>query len=391
MVTPTQNNVTLDPQAAVITPYKIDVPEDIIRQTRERLRNIKWPDVPFDDSARYGASFPYLKSVLSYWAEEYSWRAWEDKLNSHPHFLTEVDGLDLHFWHVRGTKPGSIPLLLLHGWPGSPIEFWDLIGPLTDPAAHGSPDAPSFDVIVAELPGFGFSGKPTEAGWGPTRIANALHELMHGVLGYSSYAVHGEDWGTLIGARIARLHPENVAALHITMPYTGPHSDFVPTPEWGAHMYGLTGYLHVQSLVPDALTVGMADSPLGLAAWVLEKFDAWSDSKDDLESVFPRDLLVTNLHFYWLTGSIVSSTRLYRESALEGGEVIGLPQIPVPTGLAVFPGEPFASPREWLEGVYTIERYTEFESGGHFAALEKPEMVLNEIRAFFPTYFGENV
>ncbi|YCK79637.1 epoxide hydrolase (plasmid) [Arthrobacter sp. D3-18] len=374
----------------MITPYKIDIPEDLIRQTRERVRQTRWPVIPQGESTRYGASIPYLKNMLSFWAEEYSWRAWEQKLNSRPHFLTEIDGVDIHFWHIRGAKPGSVPLLLLHGWPGSPIEYWDLIGPLTDPAAHGAPDAPSFDVVIAELPGFGFSGKPVDAGWGPERMANALHELMHDVLEYPTYAVHGEDWGTLIGARIARLHPNEVAALHITMPFTGPYGDFVPTPEWGGRMYEATGYLHVQSLVPDALTLGMADSPLGLAAWVLEKFSAWSDSSGDLDAAFSRDILLTNLHFYWLTGSIVSSTRLYRESALEGGDVIGPPQIPVPTAVAAFPAEPFASPREWLEGVYNIARYSEFESGGHFAALEKPEIVLDEIRAFFPAYFGEN-
>lgn len=384
--TPTQEDSAAT--NAAIRPYQIEIPEEVIRQTRERVRQTRWSAIPQGDLSRYGASVSYLKNFLSFWAEEYSWRAWEQKLNSQPHFMAEVDGLDIHFWHIRGAKPGSIPLLLLHGWPGSAIEFWDLIGPLTDPAAHGAPDAPSYDVVIAELPGFGFSDKPVEPGWGPTRIANALDSLMHDVLDYGKYAIHGEDWGTLVGARIARLHPEHVAALHITMPFTGPYGDFVPTPEWGGAMYAATGYLHVQSLIPDALTIGMADSPVGLAAWVLEKFNAWGDTGGNLESVFSRDVLLTNLHFYWLTGSIVSSTRIYRESALEGGDVIGPPQIPVPAGIAVFPAEPFASPREWLEGVYTIERYTEFENGGHFAALEKPEHVLDEIRAFFPNYFG---
>ncbi|HWI70976.1 MAG TPA: epoxide hydrolase [Baekduia sp.] len=371
----------------MVEPHQIAIPEETLKATRERLRGIRWPDARGADRERYGASVPELRGILEYWAEEYSWRAWEEKLNSRPHFLTTIDGVALHFWHIRAAKPNAIPLLLLHGWPGSAVEFWELIGPLTDPEAHGAPAAPAFDVVIAELPGFGFGGKPTEPGWGPTRMAEALHTLMHESLGYTRYAVHGEDWGAVVAAKIARRHPDAVAALHVTMPFSLPYGEFAPAPEWDAHMYSVSGYSHAQSQVPDALTLGMADSPLALAAWVLEKFVAWSDNDGTL-AAFNRDVLVTNLNFYWLTSSIVSATRIYRESALEPEPIMAPPQIPVPAGIAVFPKEPFASPREWLEGVYDVQRYRTFESGGHFAALEQPEVVLSELRAFFPTYIG---
>jgi microsomal epoxide hydrolase len=370
----------------VVTPFQIAVSDESIDDLRERIRRVDWARLPFSDGERYGASVPLLRRVLEHWGGAYSWRDWEAKLNSNPQFTSSVDGLDLHFWHVRGANPDSIPLLLIHGWPGSAVEYWDLLGPLTDPAAHGDPDAPSFDVVLVELPGFGFSAQPSEPGWGPNRIADAFDALM-GELGYPQYAVHGGDWGTLLGARMARRHPEHVSALQISMPFTGPYGDFVPTPEWGGAMYEATGYLHLQGLIPDAVTVGATDSPLALAAWVIEKFEAWSDSGERLEDTFSLDVLATNLSFYWFPASIVSATRIYREATLEGGDIVGPPQIGVPTSVLVFPKEPYQSPRAWLEGVYRIERYSEFDSGGHFHSLEKPAETLAEIRAFFPKYF----
>ncbi|HLR97764.1 MAG TPA: epoxide hydrolase, partial [Jiangellaceae bacterium] len=214
----------------MVVPYEISVAEDVLIDTRERIRATRWAEPVAGDEWRYGASIPYLKDLLDYWAESYDWRTWEAKLNSQPHFMTTVDGLDLHFWHVRGKKENSIPLLLLHGWPGSVIEYFDLLGPLTDPAAHGQPDQPSFDVVLAELPGFGFGGKPAEEGWGPTRMANALDALMREKLGYEHYGIHGGDWGTLLGAKIARLHAGPVAALQVSMPMSQPHSGHTPSP-----------------------------------------------------------------------------------------------------------------------------------------------------------------
>jgi microsomal epoxide hydrolase len=364
------------------------VSDERLADLRQRLQSIDWDRLPADDLGRYGAPLNEIRDVVDFWLSEYSWRRWEESLNDRPHFLATVDGLDLHYWHIRSGQQGAIPLLLLHGWPGSVIEFWDLIEPLADPAAHQAPDAPAFDVILAELPGFGFGGKPAEPGWGPARMAGALGRLMHDVLGYSRFAVHGEDWGSIVAAGIARQYPEHAAAIHITMPYTPPHGEFAPATEWEAQLTAIGGYSLVQSQVPDALTLGMTDSPLALTAWILEKFLAWSDNDGTLRSAFDYEHLVTNLHFYWLTSSIVSSTRIYRESALDEDEIVVPPQIPVPAGIASFPKEPFGSPREWLEDVYDIRRYSVFESGGHFAALEQPGVVLKELREFCPGFFA---
>ncbi|MBT2266038.1 epoxide hydrolase [Rhodococcus enclensis] len=339
---------------------------------------------------------------MEYWSDGYDWRNWERQLNSRPHFIHTVDGLDLHFWHVRGVSSGSIPIVLIHGWPSSAFDFWELLGPLTDPAAHGAADETSFDVIVIELPGFGFSGKPTEPGWGVTRTADAFHALVHDILGYDRYMVHGEDWGTVVGAGMARRHPESVTALQIAMPYVPPYGEFAPDPEWDARLHDLGGDSCVQNQIPDALTMGMVDSPLALTAWVLERFAAWSDNDGSVTSALSLDALVTNLHFYWVTSSIMSAARFYREAALEGAEAsehnatgaigapvieaIGLPKLNVPTGVIALPSEPFLSPRPWIEGVYNLQRYSTFERGGHFAAFEEPDIVLSEIRAFFSDY-----
>jgi pimeloyl-ACP methyl ester carboxylesterase len=373
----------------VLAPHRIHVPDSVLEETRRRIQEVRWDAVPPGDATRYGVSIQDIRRVLDHWAGDYSWRDWEARLNAVPHFTATVDGIEQHFWHIKGEGRDAIPLLLLHGWPGAAVEFWELIGPLTRPAQHGRPDARAFDVVIAELPGFGFSGKPVEPGWGLSRTADALHEVMNGVLGYASYCVHGEDWGSLIAARMASRHASEIAAFHITMPYAEPYGDIPRDPDWDAHMYDVTGYDHVQAQIPDALTVGMVDSPLALTAWVIEKFTAWSDLRGSVVDTYGLDHLVTVLHFYWLTSSIVSSTRLYREVALEGPPTSGPPQIPVPAGVAVFPKEPFGAPREWLEAIYDIRRYTVFEFGGHFAALERPDDVLNEIREFFPAFYGQ--
>jgi epoxide hydrolase len=382
------------------TPHEINVPQERLDHARDRIRSIDWDAVLDGDRDRYGASAEDVRAVVEYWAEEYSWRDWEERFNAQPHFTHEVDGLDLHFWHVRGTSEDSIPLVLIHGWPSSAFEYWSLVGPLTDPAAHDEPHAPAFDVILLELPGFGFSGKPGP-GWAVTRTADAFHELVHNVLGYERYVVHGGDWGTVVGAAMARRHSDAVAALQVTMPYVPPYGEFAPNPEWDAQIHSIGGDSCVQNQMPDALTMGMVDSPLALTAWVMERFAAWSDREGSVTSAFSLDALVTNLHFYWVSSSIMSATRFYREAALEGAEAselqrddtiglppmeaIGLPKIEVPTGVVALASEPFASPREWLEGVYDVRRYATYDRGGHFAALEVPDLLLSEIRAFFPS------
>lgn len=368
-----------------IRPYRIEVPEAVLTDLRERLARARWPAELPGTGWRQGADLPYLRSLCDYWRSDYDWRAHESRLNALPQFIAPVDGLDLHFIHVPGRGDNCLPLLLLHGWPGSIIEFEHLIGPLTDPAAHGAPSAPAFDVVVPSLPGFGFGGQPAEAGWGATRIAAALDALM-GMLGYPRYAIQGGDWGTILGRRMARNHRDHVTALHVNMAYAPPPPDTPPNAAAAARGYDLTGYLHLQSTRADTLTVGLGDSPLGLAAWMTEKFHSWSDCAGSVENAIPRDTLLTNLMFYWAPNSTGSATRIYLETALEGDDIWATPRVEVPTAVAAFPKEPYLSPRPWVERLYDVRRWTDMPRGGHFAALEAPELLLQDMRDFLQPF-----
>lgn len=368
-----------------IRPYRIEVPEAVLTDLRARLARVRWPVELPGSGWRQGADLPYLRSLCDYWRSGYDWRAHESRLNALPQFIAAVDGLDLHFIHVRGRGDNCLPLLLLHGWPGSIVEFEHLIGPLTDPAAHGAPSAPVFDVVVPSLPGFGFGGQPAEAGWGANRIAAALDSLM-GTLGYPRYAIQGGDWGTILGRRMARNHRDHVIALHVNMAYAPPPPDAPPNPAAAARGYDLTGYLHLQSTRADTLTVGLGDSPVGLAAWMAEKFHSWSDCAGNIENAIPRDTLLTNLMFYWAPNSTASATRIYLETALEGDDIWATPRVEVPTAVAAFPKEPYLSPRPWVERLYDVRRWTDMPRGGHFAALEAPELLLQDVREFLQPF-----
>ncbi|MGE0688845.1 MAG: epoxide hydrolase, partial [Dehalococcoidia bacterium] len=328
----------------------------------------------------------FVRDICAYWQSEYDWRAAETRLNRHPGFLCEVDGVDVHFWHVRSARRDAVPLLLIHGWPGSIVEFDQLIEPLTSPLD----DEPAFDVVVPSLPGFGFGGKPRERGWSPIRIADAFTRLMTQELGYDRFGVQGGDWGSSIGSRIAQRHPEHVVALHINF-FNVPPPEKVAAEDQAlldrrnAFMARETGYSNVQRTKPDSVTLAQTDSPAGLAAWVLEKFHGWSDHRGDLLSVFDRDTLLTNLMFYWAPNSTASAARIYYESQHDPAGPL-VERIEVPTGIAAFPAEPWRTPRSWVEPRYNIQRFTEMERGGHFAALENPEGLLREIRAFFAGY-----
>jgi microsomal epoxide hydrolase len=367
-------------------PFRISVSDDLLSDLRRRLRQTRWPAVIERAGWNYGADISYLRSICDYWQNGFSWRRREAELNLIPQYLSRVDGLDLHFLYVKGQGSRSIPLLLLHGWPGSVVEFLEVIGPLTNPAAYGITSEFCFDVVIPSLPGFGFSGQPTESGWGVTRIAAALNHLMVAVLDYSTYCVQGGDWGTMIGTCIARNFPQNVRALHINMPHALPPPGVDPGPEWRRKLDDLTGYLHLQNTRPDTLTMGLSDTPAGLAAWILEKFRSWSDCNGDLTRVISRDTLLTNLMFYWATNSIASATRIYFETAQEGIRLFAPPQLKTPTAIAVFPKEPFQAPRAWLKPLYNIVRWTLMPRGGHFAALEEPELLAVDLHEFFADY-----
>jgi microsomal epoxide hydrolase len=368
---------------AAVRPYRIAVPDAALADLKDRLARTRWPARIPGAGWGYGADVAYLQDLCGYWGSRYDWRAQEAQLNAAPQFVTDIDGVAIHFWHVKGRGPRPMPLLLLHGWPGSNLEFFDLLGPLSDPAAHGGAAEDAFDLVVPAIPGFGFSGKPQEQGWGFTRIASVMDRLMTERLGYPRYAIQGGDVGTLLGGRMARNHAGHIAGLHINMPYAPPPPGVQPPP--GAQLSPRElGYMQIQNTKPDALTVAQSDSPAGLATWIVEKFRAWSDCDGEVERAVSRDDLLTNVMFYWLNNSAASAARIYYENANE--PPVERPRSPVPTAIAAFPREPFRCPRDWVEPRHNIVRWTEMPKGGHFAALEQPDLLARDMREFFRDY-----
>ena len=369
-------------------PFRINVPQPVLDDLQERLRRTRWPQ-PLDDANwDYGANVDYIRELCAYWAGGYDWRSHETRLNQHPQFLAEVDGVDLQFWHVRGEGPAPFPLLLIHGWPGSMVEFEALIEPLTQPSKHGGRSEQAFDVVIPSLPGFGFGGQPRERGWGITRIAAAFDTLMRG-LGYDRYGVQGGDWGGITAAKMASAHADSVAGIDLNFVIAGPPAEMTPADTEAANARALfqaqeTGYSNVQGTRPDSLTVAQSDSPAGLAAWIIEKFRAWSDCHGNVESAIDRNTLLTNLMFYWAPNSIASAARIYYEASHDPTS-FRYPKVDVPTGVAVFPEEPWRVPKSWADARFNITRWTELPRGGHFAALEAPDLLLGEIRDFFAT------
>ncbi|MGE3598824.1 MAG: epoxide hydrolase family protein, partial [Dehalococcoidia bacterium] len=310
-----------------VRPFTIQVPESVLDDLRARLRQTRWPGEVPGTGWTYGTNLAYLRELVQYWLDEYDWRTHEAALNRLPQFLATVDGLQVHFVHVRGNGPNPIPLIISHGWPGSFVEMVEVIGPLADPAAYGGDPADAFDVIVPSLPGYGFSQPASEPGMTPRRIGDLFVKLMTDVLGYPRFAAQGGDWGSVITAAMARNHPDTLIGIHLNMlgarPNTGPGTPPL-TEEEQAFLKSAetwrdeeTGYQRIQGTRPQTLAYGLTDSPVGLAAWIVEKFRAWSDCKGDLESSFSKDLLLSNIMIYWISGSIGSSVRLFFESFLD--------------------------------------------------------------------------
>lgn len=371
-----------------LRPYEIHVPDAVLADLNERLARTRWPDPIPGTGWEYGADIGYVRELCAYWRDGYDWRKQEAALNAYPQFMAEVDGVDLHFWHVRGKGPDAMPLLLVHGWPGSIYEFHHLIGPLTDPAAHGGDPADSFDVVIPALPGYGFGGHPNEGGWGPSRTGAAFDRLMVEVLGYDRYGTQGGDWGGAITALMGATHPKHIAGVHLNFVSAQVPKEGDDSPEAKevlaarAHFQAEeTGYSLTQSTKPMSLAAAQADSPAGTAAWIAEKFRTWSDCDGDLESVYTKDQLLTNIMFYWAPNSIASAARMYYESRRDPGLRWG--RVEAPVGVAVFPKEMGRAPRAWCERRYNIQRWTEFPKGGHFAAMERPDDLLGDVRAFF--------
>ena len=377
----------------MIREFTVSVSDDDLDDLRERLSRSRLPEpLPGAPWSR-GMELDTLRVVLEHWREGYDWRAQERRLNSYPQFITKVDGVDIHYFHVRGVGEAT-PLLLVHGWPGSATEFLHLIGPLTDPAAHGAPHAPSFDVIIPSIPGFGFSGKPDVEGWNIARVADAFDELLTGVLGYERYGAQGGDWGGFIVTALGHRHPENVLGLHLNLAVAMPPDDEDPAVvgAWagGVQEY-LTwngGYAAIQQSKPMSLAVAQTDSPAGLAAWILEKFHDWSDLKGgSLLDTYDLDTLVTNLMFYWVPKSVASAAAMYYES-FGASTPDHVSVVDVPVAFARFPAEMGAvatTPDSWYERRFTHLQLTHFAQGGHFAAMEQPELLTDDIRRFFST------
>lgn len=374
-----------------IIPYRTEVPETAVADLRRRLRAARWPDRSEPSGWQLGCDTEFLRDLCNYWAQEYNWRRAEAEINSWPSYTTQIDGERIHFLHVRSPRPDAIPLLMLHGWPGSIYEFHQVIGPLSEPHQHAADQRGAFHVVCMSLPGFGFSGPTTQPGWDMTRVARAAAALMER-LGYTQYGVQGGDWGATIGSQLARTNPGNLIGLHLNL-VNVPHPASTDDASLSEQERGYVrraeemrsrgmGYLAIQSTRPAALSFGLLDSPVGLAAWILDKFFAWSDCEGDLLRSFSRDQLLTNLSIYWFTKTIGSSVRLYYETAASTTARNGT-RITVPTACALFPAEPLLAPRSWVERVYNLVRWSPMPSGGHFAAFEQPVLFVEDVRSFF--------
>jgi epoxide hydrolase len=378
-----------------ITEFRIEIPEAELRDLRERLRRTRWPEAEAVDDWSQGVPLAYMHELCRYWADQYDWRQTEARLNSRPQFRTEIDGLAIHFLHVRSPQPDALPLVVTHGWPGSIVEFLKVIGPLTDPTAHGGEAADAFHLVCPSLPGYGFSDKPAERGWNVQRIANAWTRLM-ARLGYDRYGAQGSDWGTSISATIGQQDADHVAGIHLTPPLAPPDpatfddltdreraalASLEHSREWDS------GYSQEHATRPQTVGYGLVDSPAALCAWIVEKFWAWTDCDGHPENVLTRDELLDNLMVYWLPATGASSARLYWESIGQVNEWIAGPTrdtVAVPTGCSIFPKELQRPSRRWAEKRFTDIRYwNEPDRGGHFAAFEQPELFLEEVRSFF--------
>ncbi len=362
-----------------VTPFTIAIPDADLADLHVRLRRTRWPDEVNDAAWAWGTRAAVLRDLVAYWADGFDWRVQEAALNRLPQFRAEVDGLGIHFVHVRGRGAHPRPLLVTHGWPGSFIEMRGIIPLLAD----------GFDLVIPSLPGYGFSNRPAAAGMSPAAIAAVWVKLMQG-LGYAQFGLQGGDWGAAVSASLAVNHPEAVTGIHLNF-LSG---SFAPAPDASAAELAYFaaradwldaegGYSHIQGTKPQTLAYGLMDSPAGLAGWILEKFRRWSDCDGDPVHLFGRDDLLTNIAIYWFTGTIASSTRLYKESRLAPFHLAVGQRVMPPLGFASFPKEIPHPPRDFLARHFDLRRWTEMPRGGHFAAMEQPALLADEVRAFF--------
>ncbi len=392
-----------------IQPFAVEVPDETLDRIRARVADYPWHAMPALDGWEYGTNLDYMKELCAYWVAEYDWRKHEAAINRFDNFTAPVDGVDIHFIHEKGSGPAPMPLLITHGWPGSVVEFLDFVEPLAHPERFGGTAEDAFDVVAPSVPGFGFSGQPPRP-WGPRKIASVLASLMTDVLGYESYLAQGGDWGASISNWIGFEHAPACKAIHINMMGIQ-HPDGPQTPEeeeWAAYFRSnqimQAGYRTQQATKPQTLAYAMMDSPVGAAAWILEKFHGWSHlDGDDVESAHTKDALLTNIMVYIVTGTFNSASWIYFGRREEGMQLAadGKPnldgnlgrvfwpadkRVEVPVACALFPEELLPwPPRAYVERMFNVQRWTEFPHGGHFAAMEEPDPLLDDIRAFART------
>jgi pimeloyl-ACP methyl ester carboxylesterase len=378
-----------------ITPFTINVDAAVITDLQQRLRNTRWPDEVGSDW-QYGTDRGWLQGLCQYWLDGYDWREQESRLNQFDHYLAEIDdaGRKLHFIHARSTHVDALPLIMTHGWPGSFTEFCRILPMLTQPEQFGGKAEAAFHVVCPSIPGYGFSDAPRHPGFDQQCVA-ADHIKLMAALGYTRYGAQGGDWGSSISSWHARLAPQQVCGLHLTLVFAG-YPKHLEDPFAGVTeqerqtlqarqklMVDGTGYQAIQGSRPQTLGYGLNDSPAGLAAWISEKFHFWTDCHGQLENSISRDELLTNIMIYWVTGTITSSARLYYESNHVQNNLFEHGRITTPTGCSMFPAELYQPPRRWAEELYNIQHWTHQAAGGHFAALEQPALLAADMRAFF--------
>jgi pimeloyl-ACP methyl ester carboxylesterase len=381
-----------------IRPFRINVLEDSLVDLRRRVVATRWPARETVNDQSQGVQLVKLQELVRYWGTDYDWRKVEAKLNALPQFVTEIDGLDIQFVHVRSRHPNALPLIITHGWPGSILELVKVIGPLTDPTAHGGRAEDAFDLVLPSMPGYGFSGQPQGTGWGPDRIARAWTELM-GRLGYKRYVSQGGDWGSVVADVMARQAPAGLLGIHVNMPATVPAdvakalSNGDPAPAGLSDVVKAafdsldnfykknTGYAAMMVTRPQTVGYGLSDSPAGLAAWMYDKFAQWTYSGGEPERSLTKDEMLDDITLYWLTNSAISSAQLYWENNANNFNAV---DISIPAAVTVFPGEIYRAPRSWTERSYhKLIYFNEVDKGGHFAAWEEPELFSAELRAAF--------
>ena len=378
----------------MVKPFKVNISDQIIKDTYDKVKKYPWHEMPNDGGWEYGTNLDYMKEISKYWVSEFDWRKHEREINKFPNFITKVDDIDIHFIHEKGSGSKPMPLLISHGWPGTIVEFLHIIEKLAHPERFDGKEEDAFDVIAPSLPGFGFSGRPSRP-IGPRKMADIFNNLMTKKLGYKNYLAQGGDWGGAITTWLGYDHPKTCNAIHLNI-FTMRHPDGPQTKEekdWETNFEKdqlmQDGYRTQQATKPQTLSYGMMDSPVGIAAWIIEKFYFWSDIKNnDIESVYSKDTLLANIMVYIITKTFNSASWIYYGRREEGGRFLpkDFHRIKIPTAAALFPAEMLSwPPRSYAERMYNIKRWTKMPKGGHFAALEQPKLLIDDIRAFART------